>query len=355
MNRKPLLPLTVLVAVTALVAGCGPPPGEAEQAEWASTAPSAISQPELMTWWPRSRVGVSTRTQIGLAVPKVAREVEKVTIYVPTGYALDPGASPGTGEGHVFFGADSDSGDGALKAVDPQLYENSPQAQACAPGQHQGVWVASLEFGAGTWTIPFYVDPTSGPETALGDYELQACLPLAHLSSPGGTPLGSSMRYLVIAFTGLTAPASSQLTIWHAYLSNPDGTGTPDPTTTYELRTDQPLPASLGLTARLNRRHHRAQLSGQLTASSISVAGVPVTLYRVCSCGGLERVARTNTLLNGTFRFSRPLRRTTRYEVEAGGSTGACRDASTAPMGCVDETLEFINSPRVRVVLPRRR
>jgi hypothetical protein len=348
MNRKLLLTFLVLAAGTVLAAGCGPPPEYAEQAVWAFTVPERISQPELMTWWPGHRVA---GTAIGLAVPASAKQVEKVTIYVPAGDALNPTAYPGAHEGHVFLGTDKELDDGPLRAVTPQQWENTPQAQACAPGQHEAVWVARLP--GYTTAIPFFVDPTSGPATTLGAYELQACLPLANISSPGGPPLGSSMRFLIVSLTGVTAPSAPQLNVWRAYVSNPDSTGLPDPTTTYELRVDQPLPASLGLTGKLDRKHRHARLSGRLTASGISVAGVPVTLYRL-SPDGLVPLAKTQTRSDGTYSFSRRIKSTTTYEAEAGGSSGSCQDASSAPAGCLDETLEYVDSPHVLVVLHHR-
>src|SRR5262249_7363619 len=153
----------------------------------------------------------------------------------------------------------------------------------------------------------------SGDETTLGAYKLQSCLPLAKAASPGGWPLGSKLRDLGLEFTRLTNPTSTALYVWRAYASNPDTTGNPDPTTTYELRADMPLPAKVSLSGRLDRKHRRVVLSGRLTAPAASIAGIPVGLYRRPSCDCWKYLAESRTANDGSYRFVRPIKRTTRY------------------------------------------
>ena len=246
MNLKLLLASTALVVLGAgWFAGAGATADlTARSGAATSQAAAAAHQPELDLWSANPRLGVKAATGVAISIPAAAAEMGKVTLYVPAGYTLDPTAPPGTAEGHVFMRTASDFAYGNLKAVDPQAYVNSPQAQACAPGQHAAVWTMHLEFAlsSDTAVVPIFIDPTTGNEAALGAYKLQACLPLAFMSSLGGPPLGKRVRELGLEFTRLANPTSAAVYVWRAFVSNPDSSGNPNPSTTYELRSDVPLP-----------------------------------------------------------------------------------------------------------------
>jgi hypothetical protein len=349
--------LFAAAASAVLVAGCVAGAGAASTNAVRSTGSvhvAAPKQPELDTWSGSPRLGVKSTTAVIVTAPAASAEVGKVTLYVPAGYGFDASAPPGTKEGQAFMKTAADFAFGDLKAVDPAAYVNTPQAQACAPGSHAAVWTMHLAFELSTKTlaVPIYIDPTSADEAALGAYKLQSCLPLASLASPGGWPLGSRVRGLGLRFTHVTNPASAAVYVWRAFVSSPDASGIPDASTTYELRSDMPLPAQLTLTGRLDRRHHRAVLAGRLTAQTSTVAGIQVTLYRLQACGCWTPVSSTQTSANGSYRFVRPISKSTTYGTEA-EAIGACNGDSTAPIGCVDETRTAIDSPNVRVHVRR--
>jgi hypothetical protein len=353
MSPKLLFSVTTVVVIGAgWTAGAGATVGQASSS--GSAAAVAAKQPELDAWTPNPRLGARTRTEVDLTVPATAAEAGKVTLYVPAGYGLNAAAWPGTSEGEVLVDTGSDVAFGDVKAADPAVYGNTPQAQACAPGPHVGVWVMSLEFLSSSVTVPIFVDPTSGTDAALGAYELQMCLPLAGLASPGGWPIGSKVRDFGLELTALKNPSTASNYVWRAFVSNPDRSGNPDPSTTYELRSDMPLPASLALAGKLDRKHHRAILTGRLATTASTVAGIKVSLYRLKACGCWTSLASTQTSANGSYRFVRPIKKTTTYVTEA-FAIGACSTASTAPKGCVDETRAAIDSRNVRVVVPKRR
>jgi len=283
-------------------------------------------------------------------------EVGKITVYVPAGYGLDPTASPGTREGHAYFLTGSDIGVGDLTAVDPAAYDSTPEAQACAPGSHAGVWAMPLDFliSSERAVVPVYVDPTSGAETALGAFKLQTCLPLAIIPSPGGWPIGMRLRDLTFEFTRFTNPGAAGVYTWRAFASYPDPRGDPDLSTTYEVRSDMSLPAQLTLAARFNREHGRAVLRGRLTTQTLPTDGIRIALYRVTRQGTRWRVATTRTSTNGTYHFARTVGRTSTYVTEASG-IGSCDGRSAAPHGCIDETRSAVDSSTTRIVVPSRR
>lgn len=354
MNVKLLLAASGLAVVCAgWFAGSGATAGYALRSTAGSAqAAAAASQPVLDTWSAKPTLGAKAMTGAALTIPAGTAEAGKVTLYVPAGYGLNPSASPGTKEGEIFMFTGSDFALGDLLAVNPAAYLNTPEAQACAPGAHSAVWIMDFEdefFSADSGEVPVYVDATSGDETALGAYKLQACLPLAKVASPGGTPLGSKLRGLVMELTHVTNPTAASNYVWRAFVSNPDVSGSPDPSTTFELRSDMPLPAKLTLTKRFVHNHQRAVLGGRLTTPAAPVAGISVTLYR-----GFRAVATTRTRANGSYRFTHPIAKSGSYQAEIGG-TGACTAASTAPQGCLGETRGAIDSPNLRVVFHGRR
>lgn len=358
MNVKLLFAVSALALVVAgWFAGAGATATNATRsgATFAQAA-AAPREPELDVWSAKPGLGVRATTDVLLRVPAGAAEAGKMTLYVPTGYAINPADPVGTKEGSVFAQTASDLAVGDLKAADPAAYVNTPQAQACAPGSHAGVWTMSLGFIAGSTKaiVPIYIDPTTGDETALGAYKLQACLPLAGIASPGGSPLGSRLRDLGLEFTHLTNPASAGLYVWHGFVSNPDVSGNPDPSTTYELRSDMPLPAKLGLTGKLDRKHRRAVFTGRLSTQAMPVGGVPVSLYRVTKGGDWSYLATTQTSATGSYRFASRITKTTTYSTEISGIRD-CVGNSTAPGGCLNETLAAIDSSNVRIVVRVRR
>ena len=355
--------LKLLLAATALaLLGAGWFAGAGASAEFTSRSGAASSQvaaaahqPELDVWSSDPRLGVKSATGVAISVPAGAAEVGKVTLYVPAGYVFNPALAPGSTEGNVFMRTVSDLGFGKLKTVDPAAYVNSPQAQACAPGPHAAVWTMRLEFfDSPTAVVPIYIDPTSGDEATLGAYKLQACLPLAFVASPGGLPLGSRVRELGLELTRGANPTSAAVYVWRAFVSNPDAFGNPNTSTTYELRSDMPLPAKLTLSGKLDRRHHRALLSGRLTTQVATVSKISVTLYRRGNDGLWTPQVSTRTSANGSFHFVRRITKTSIYSVEV-WAIGACNGGSTAPAGCLSETRGAIDSPNVRVVVPRHR
>jgi hypothetical protein len=353
MNVKLLLAASALAVVGAgWFAGAGATAGYGIQSRSASArTAAAAAQPELDLYSASSRLGVKAPTGVTLSVPTTSAEAGKYTLYVPAGYGLNPVAPAGTREGGAFIDTGSDFGFGDLKAADPAAYENTPQAQACAPGSHAAVWIMQVEFLDTEAIVPIYIDPTAGDEAALGAYKLQICLPLAHTSSPGGPPLGSRLDAVGLGFTRVTNPTSASVYVWRAFVSSPDVNGNPDPSTTYELRSDVPLPAKLSLAGRIDLKHHRALLSGRLTTPSLPSGGVRVSLYR--RTGMLwQKLGSTTTSANGSYRFVHRAAKTATYGTEI-SAIGACNGPSTAPKGCVDETHGAIDSNTVRLVVRR--
>ena len=354
MNVKLFLAASALAVVAGgWFAGAGAGAGYGQDRSTSARAAAVVARPELDLFSAKSRLGVRAETYLTLSVPGGAAEAGKVTVYVPAGYALDPADPPGTREGRAFIDTGSDFGFGDFTAADP-TYIDPVQAQACAPGSHVGVWTMELDLLDTSLTVPVYIDRTSGDEVALGAYKLQLCLPLAHIATQaGGWPRGSRVREGGLSFTRLTNPTSAGAYVWRAFVTNSNASGNPDASTTYELRSDMPLPAKLSLAGKLDRKHHRALLSGRLTTPALPAGGIRVSLYRRIEGVFWKNVGSTRTSANGSYKFVRRTAKTTTYGTET-WAIGACTGTSTAPKGCVAETHAAIDSPTVRIVVRHR-
>ena len=110
-------------------------------------------------------------------------------------------------------------------------------------------------------------------------------------------------------------------------------------------------PAKLSLSGSFVSKHHRAVLSGRLQTPSAPVSGLTVGLYRR-GWDGWRRVGSTRTTVNGSYRFVRPIKKTTTFGT-AVWAVGDCSGDSTAPKGCVNETRAEVDSPSVRIVVRR--
>ena len=94
--------------------------------------------------------GAQTDTDIEVYVPPTDAATAKVSIYAPTGYGVNTSLAPGTKIGDIEgavnikqLGTNVDV-TGTLTTDDPAKYATDPNAQACAPGTHAAVWVASI-------------------------------------------------------------------------------------------------------------------------------------------------------------------------------------------------------------------
>lgn len=321
-----------------------------------STRPAgALREPKLVTWSQSPGLGVDAETEVRLRAPATGGEVGKVTIYVPAGYRLDLTAPPGTIEGRVLLLTGFDAAVGELEVVDPAAYADVPQSQGCAPGPHAAVWAMPLDFLISSMraVVPIYLDRTTGAEEAFGAYKLQICLPLALIPSPGGWPMGSRLSELTLDFARIANPAVVGIYVWRAFVSNPDESGNPDSSTTYELRSDVPLSANLTLTGRFDRKADRALLNGRYTTETLPTGGIPIALYRVTHTGTRVHVATTRTSTDGSYHFARQLAKTSTYRTEVSW-VGGCAGDSAAPRGCVDESRGAIDSSDARILVPSR-
>lgn len=336
------LACTFVVALVALVApafaSAATPTFEARTFETAAGAPSDVA--------------------LDLTIPADNAAPAKIVIYVPQGYGVNTGAAPGTTVGTIdavahVGGSDLTIPTGSIVADTPGNYTSNPQAQACAPGSHAAVWVAK----AGSFSIPIYVDPTSGAEAALGGYKLQTCLLSPDVpESAGGAPLGARLIEAQLGFTNtvLTNPSTKGSYLWRVAVTPfTAGSSTVNAAGTYELRSVVYIPATLTIKKKsYSTKTKVLVLTGVFKVLGSPVKNFPVFIYTVNAAGNVKLIGHPKTNKKGVYVFKLKLKATTRFAALALGFDGACEATPPAvtPAGCLHETETSVFSDFVRVV-----
>jgi hypothetical protein len=297
--------------------------------------------------------GNSASTTIDITVPAATDPIAAINIYVPTGYTLNLSAAPGTTIGSVTSAALAHDVGLTLPLAGDVVTDN-PAAHTtdqCAPGTHAAVWNLNLSVAGQTLVLPFYVDPTSGAEQALGAYKLEICLP------PWDTPVGSPGRsfegaqLLEASFTvkGIfTTPSSGGLEVWKSlFTPYTPTTGVPNPAGTFEARSLVAFPISSTVKV-AKTTGGRYKVSGRLTEAGLPVAGAAVTISRGTTAKKLVKVASATTTSGSWAVTGKLVKKKTLYfkasaTVPARDDTAlGCQNplpATVAPAGCVSATL----------------
>jgi hypothetical protein len=300
-----------------------------------------------------------TGVGFGLSAVGEGPAIAKTTMYVPAGYSLNLADAPGSriGETYVAYldGSGFSSGDGTVKTGDPATLPGDPAAQACAPGTHAAVWIASYKAGKQTGSVRFYVDPTAGAETSLGAFKLVACF-----VSPDDTPAGPYFIEFDVGIrtSVLTPPSARGSYVWRLF-ATPwiDGTTTPNTAATFEARSHVLVPHVLTEHAKYLPKSRQLVIGGRLVALGHPRRG-RVWIAAGPPNGELRLLGRPRIRSNGSYALSVrvPEKRRARvlevwvFRIEA---PGLCPGSSTAPAGCVDESISPPASHQVRVRIPK--
>jgi hypothetical protein len=287
--------------------------------------------------------------------------VAKTTMYVPAGYAVDLARAPGSsiGETYVAYldGNGFSSGSGTVTTGDPATLPGDPAAQACAPGTHAAVWIASYKAGTSTGSVRFYLDPTAGAETSFGAFKLVACF-----VSPDDTPAGPYFIEFELGIRSpvLKPPATRGTYVWRLF-ATPwiDGTTTLNTAATFEARSHVLVPHVLSEHAKYLPKGRQLVVGGRLLAlghprrGRVWVAAGPPN-------GRLRLLGRPKIRVNGSYalrvRVSEKRRaRLLEVWVSRIESPGLCHGSSSAPAGCVDESISPPATRLVRVRIPKLR
>jgi hypothetical protein len=287
--------------------------------------------------------------------PPVAAAVQ---IAVPAGFQLDLSKPAGAKLGDLSAGIESAAdgsgfafADGSIVVDAPATYAADPVAQACAPGVHAAVWRASVSVIGQVISLPIAVDAVTDPG-ATSAYTIRVC----PLQAPSAAlPAGSTfVLFSAVLLNEVTAPTAPGNYTWSA-LVTPATNFVADPTGTFELRATLPLPRSLTLDAQYDPKAHAAVLSGNVSAAGKPTAGAAVSLVAHDRNDKLIDLGTAVTSASGAFRVRRPVDRTVDVEASIASTDGGpCTAPSTAPGGCVSETVAGPQGASATVIVPRK-
>ena len=325
-------------------------------------APSASSPPAAQLVVLTLPVSEGGGVEIDFLPADEAPAPARLVYYVPAGFGVNTAVAPGTKVGE--FGAlwytksdPFDFADVALKTGDPATLPGDPAAQACAPGAHAAFWTATFKVAKSSVTIRFYVDPTTGAETALGAFKLVSCLaspyvPVAQGGAPGG------LRYLLfgVDFSRaiVTDPASGSF-LWRGLVTPYTvGTGTAVDAAAFETRTHLLVPHVLTAHAHYFPKTKTVVVTGKLTAD-----GQPRVGIRVAVSAGLSDWGKVRTHADGSYSLKRRVRpgpraRTLKIDAYLNLSGGSCSDPPAVPAGCVNESVSPPLDGHAKVKIPKR-
>jgi hypothetical protein len=285
----------------------------------------------------------------------------QVVVDLPAGYAASA-TPPGTPVGLALL--DSESGTGetssativatSVVAADPATYTSDPAAQACGAGTPTAVWTLNTTIVGLDYTLPIFVGRPAGNPQGL---ELRFCPP--PLTGPDGKPLETPpvpLSTLLVLLTPLAQPTAAGSYTSSVFITPEGPTGAPNPQATAETRFLRTVPHTLTAKGRYDRKTHDAVVTGRVTnlGKPQARALVEYATASVSSTGTIVQVATNEKHVRataaGTYTIRAKITKATLVAVDAAGSTGPCQGPSTAPRGCVSETVEGTAQHVVRVV-----
>lgn len=327
----------------------------------ASTATLALAANALAT--PRLIVsggpsaGVAAVTNVQITEDKSDASPFRIAIYQPPGYVATLNQVAGTQVGtvHADLQALAISPDAIIQADGTVLVDDPAKhtADQCSPGAHAAVWLLHVVVSGTTLDVPVYVDPTTGPEQALGAAKLVLCLPSPYIpQSSGGAAFGSKIINAKMTMNSgvITNPSSAGVFLWRSTITpwNPTSPAF-DAAKTVEAQSIVTLPRSLSLKATVKTvRHKRAGkttvtnsvlLSGKLLENLQGVQGASVAIL-----ARGKKIGTTKTNASGAFSRRAGLNKKTTFQAKV---TVAQRDTacvsplpvSSVPGGCVGATM----------------
>jgi len=288
-------------------------------------------------------LGTQSFTSIFLAS---SEPVARVSVFVPQGYALDLGRSAGTKVASVIAFVGDVAGvsspvfvDGEVVVDDPAKYASDAAAQACAPGTHAAVWRATLSVLGQPFDMPIFLDPAGGADPGAAAYALRLC-PVWPPSSV--SPSGLSTYALSLLVEGaINLPTAPGSYTWSAVVTPAtERSVTPEPGRTFELRSIVPLPHTLTLRAKHDPKTKSVVLSGRLMAVGQAEVGVPISFAASTdSFSEFSFFGPVKTSASGEFSIRRRVERTTYFTASVDVEARPCTAPSTAPAGCLAETI----------------
>jgi hypothetical protein len=331
-------------------------------------APTALADTHELLITPFSTAsGAKADTDIDLFVPETSAPTAKVAIYVPSGFDLDLSGAPGAkiGEATATVLAKQLGGaklpmTGTLTVDDPAKYAGNANAQACDANAHAAVWLLTLTASGQSIAIPVFVDRTTGGDTTLGGFAIEACLASPDVPvEQGGAPFGAQLIDVSLQTSGVVVNAPAGSPVWKGFITPyVAGTATPDPAGIVEVRCVEPLPHTISkLKTVYSKKTKKVTVTGVLLAAGKPRAGVHVRVNAgtTANFDSFKAWAVATTNPKGAFTIVKPLTKTL-YAfayVNPYFNLTCQTGASTAPKGCVREDTSAEYGPLFVIKKPK--
>jgi len=286
-----------------------------------------------------------------------ARAPGRVTLFVPSGFALGASVPSGTPVGSaVVYAADAGMLVGSIATI-PLRPELEESALTCSGRAPLGAWVLRLARGEREVEVPVYLSRPEAGDPARSDVRADLCLGALQQTSGGATPLVSGIS---LTFRSFFMPVRAGSYLWRAVVA-PLGTGRHGirPAAAYELQAHVPLPERLTLVGRYLARTKTAQLTGSLRARGRARPHVPIEIIKldrtVTDTGAIFRdvlLAVVRTTRAGKYAIRVPIRRSTGYWAYALPVETECARSDIAPAGCLSASISGVESDPITVGVP---
>jgi hypothetical protein len=281
----------------------------------------------------------------------------EVVADLPAGYSAAPQA-PGAIAGLGIVESASGTGENTsatfatatMVASDPSQYASDP----CAGGTPVAVWTLSTSIVGLGYALPIFVGhPADDPQ----GLELRFCPP--PLTGPDGKPLATPpvpLAAAIFILTPLKQPTTTGSYTSHAFFTPAGSTGAPNPQGTTEARFLRTVPHTLTVKGRYDKTTKDAVLAGRVAQLGKPQARAVVEYATTSGSSsvivlGVPKQVRASAA--GTFTIRTRITRTTLFVLDVAATTGPCQGASTAPGGCLSETVEGTAQRLVRIVPTR--
>ncbi len=298
------------------------------------------------------------RLEIGFRFESVKRAPGRITLYVPSGFAIGSNALPGTPLGSVsILTADPfEVWQGSI-AVLPLDMELVDRARSCTDREPSAAWALTVEGLERRLDVPLYVSPPGAGDPASAALRVDFCLAALAQTPSSPTPVAWAIG---LTFRYFRSPGTAGSYVWPAIVA-PLGSGRRGvrPGAAYELRATVPVPQRLTLTGRYLAGEGMVLLTGSLRTRGRARARVPIELIRldrvVTNRSVIVRdapIALARTSKKGTYSTKFPIRRTSGFLAYAWPVYRACGASELAPGGCVSNMLAGVESDPVTVGVP---
>jgi hypothetical protein len=270
-----------------------------------------------------------------------------VRIFVPTGTQLTTSQAPGTVLGPVkaivkaldLGGADLPL-EGQLLVAAPGQVPAAVQAACLQDATPLATWVLVLSAAGQTLTVPAYLVPTAGAQSALGPAYIQICLPPPDVpaGTPGRATFGAKVYSAELTATGVfsAVPVGAWVAFWTPYTPSVG---------TVNLAGTVASPAAVApgaVSAAAKRSGLGAIVSGRVTQAGQGRGGATVTIRGGAKASALKKLGSVKVKANGSYTFKAKLG--TFFRVTAVTTSAAAAplcsalSAALAPIPCVNPT-----------------